>query len=420
MGGNGAVLVNDFSGDNLVLQGAIPGTRTASTVFFLGYFDPGRGGSSGDGSGQYIYSYGADGPTGSQLDFQIDDGRAEIYGGGGTQDAGDISGNNGVYTVYRVESGGGGGDDWAVYADGGLVGSGNEGTNYSVSGDLILFGYQNGSGVSGGYNFVGNVGELLIYDGNLDSTDIGAVESYLMGRLPSPLDLQVNKTTGQLKIVNNSVTARDINFYEIGDGNSNNTLNAAWDSLSDQGIDPLEDPNGATPGAGNDPGETWTEAGGSNSNLLGELYLQGSTNLAASGGSVTMADGFTGGNGAPETLVFEYAEVGAAATTTGTVSYVTSLLGDMNADDVIDDADIPLFVQALVDRAAYNALGHYSPEVVDIIGDLDGSGTFDLGDVGPFKTAVLGAGSASGSAVPEPSTLVLLALGLMAVGRRRK
>ncbi len=186
LGGNGAVVVNDFTGDNLVLQGSVPGTRTASTVFFLGYFSPGRDGSLTDGSGQYVYSYAVDGPSGSQLDFQTDDGNAELFGGSGTQFVGDISSRAGEYTVYRIESGGGDGDDWAVYVDGALLGSGDEGTNYSVSGDLILFGYQNSSGVSGGFNFVGNVGQLLIYDGVLDSNDTASVERYLAGKIPEP------------------------------------------------------------------------------------------------------------------------------------------------------------------------------------------------------------------------------------------
>ena len=188
MGGNGAVLVNDFSGDNLVLQGAMPGTRTATTVFFLGHFSPGRDGSFTDATfGQYIYSYGADGADGTQLDLQTEAGNAELFGGAGTQIVGNISGNVGNYTIYRVEYGGGSGADWAVYANDSLVGSGTNGGNYSVSGDLILFGYQNSGGASGGFNFVGNVGELLFYDGVLDSTDVAAVESYLAGRIiPEP------------------------------------------------------------------------------------------------------------------------------------------------------------------------------------------------------------------------------------------
>lgn len=191
MGGNGAVVVNDFQvagvHDNLVLQGALPGTRTATTVYFLGYFAPGRDGSLSDGSGQYVYSYGVDGSDGTQLDFQIDDGNAELFGGSGTQGVGDISANNGQYTIYRIESGGGTGADWAVYANNSLVNSGVNGGNYNVSGDLILFGYQNSSGVSGGFNFVGNVGELLIYDGILKPGDSAAVEAYLAGRvIPEP------------------------------------------------------------------------------------------------------------------------------------------------------------------------------------------------------------------------------------------
>ena len=186
-GGKGAIVVNDFSGDIVALEGAMPGTRTVSTVFFHGYFSPGRDGSLGDASGQYLYSYGADGADGTQLDLQIDDGIGEIYGGSGTQSFGDITANNDIYKTYRIEYGLGAGDGWAVYIDGALAGSNTNGANFSVSGDLILFAYQNSAGdSSSGYNFVGNVGELLFYDGTLNSTDAAAVEAYLAAPLVVP------------------------------------------------------------------------------------------------------------------------------------------------------------------------------------------------------------------------------------------
>jgi len=94
------------------------------------------------------------------------------------------------------------------------------------------------------------------------------------------------------------------------------------------------------------------------------------------------------------------------------------VLGDMNGDAVVDGVDVPLFMQALVNRGAYDAIGF--PIDADISGDLDGSGTFDLGDLG-LLSGLIG-GSAAASAAPEPSSWVLILLaaaGVVASLRRR-
>ena len=97
-----------------------------------------------------------------------------------------------------------------------------------------------------------------------------------------------------------------------------------------------------------------------------------------------------------------------------------ALLGDMDGNDLLNLADMPLFIQALVDRAAYDLT--YAFVNADAAGDLDGSGTFDLGDTGPFSGLFSGPASASATAsaqaVPESSTLSLAVVLLLGIAIR--
>ena len=187
MNGSPTIEVNDFTGDNLVLQGSlnVGGTLTQATWFWLGYFSPGRDGSLNDGSGQYIYSYGVDGADGTQMDFQTDDGISEVYSGNITQ-----SSFEGEYTVWRAVYGaGGGGDEHSAFANGNdLNWPSPNSAAYGVDGshNLILFGYQNSAGASGGFNFVGNISELIVYNRVLSPEEVGQVEAYLASRIPEP------------------------------------------------------------------------------------------------------------------------------------------------------------------------------------------------------------------------------------------
>lgn len=108
-------------------------------------------------------------------------------------------------------------------------------------------------------------------------------------------------------------------------------------------------------------------------------------------------------------------------------------LGDMNADGMVDEADVSDFVLALTDRDAFNAL-HEGVDAADV-GDIDGDGSFDLGDVGPFKS-LLSSAAASGSPAggglnsngrrsaraPEPAgcAMLIAALALFLLHRRRR
>ena len=96
---------------------------------------------------------------------------------------------------------------------------------------------------------------------------------------------------------------------------------------------------------------------------------------------------------------------------------VLAMLGDMNGDNMISDADVNPFVEALTNRAAYDLHG-YGVDT-DLTGDVNGDGLFNLGDIGAFKLLVASAGAAAGvsaSSVPEPSSLLLALLALTAGG----
>ncbi|MCP4193680.1 MAG: hypothetical protein GY768_23965 [Planctomycetaceae bacterium] len=185
MKGLGTIEVNDFSGDNQTLRGPLPSGLTAATIFWVGYYDPGRNGSLGSGSGQYVYSIGTSGSQGSQMDHQIDDGNFELWGGSGTQGGNSIDYLNGSYSVFQTnyfhgEPG------HEAFANGFNLNIPSDG-GYNVPSEQVLqlFGWQDGSGNSGGYNFVGNLSDLVIYDDVLNAAEAASVGSYLTSRLPA-------------------------------------------------------------------------------------------------------------------------------------------------------------------------------------------------------------------------------------------
>ena len=97
---------------------------------------------------------------------------------------------------------------------------------------------------------------------------------------------------------------------------------------------------------------------------------------------------------------------------------VLALLGDMNADDNLTAADVPLFIQALVNPSSYAAA--FPLLDATIIGDMNQNGTFDFGDIAGFNALFTGPASASASAVPEPSTLSLAVVLLLGITIRRR
>ena len=202
LGGHGVLVVNDRSGENRHLRGSLGGELlTNATIFWVGHFAPGRAGSLDDGSGQYIYTFGRSGAAGSQFDNQIDDGRFEVYGGAGSQAGRDITYLHGADSVWMTRY-------HAAPTEVGHVAEANgidlylplDASGYAAGGtgpgedDLLLFGWQDSAGTAAGYNFVGDLHQLLVYDGTLDENDTVAVTNYLRSKLeeepPPPGDDQ--------------------------------------------------------------------------------------------------------------------------------------------------------------------------------------------------------------------------------------
>ena len=87
------------------------------------------------------------------------------------------------------------------------------------------------------------------------------------------------------------------------------------------------------------------------------------------------------------------------------------LLGDMNGDQSLTTADVSLFVQALTDRAAFDA--HAFPVDADVSGDVNLDGTFDTGDIAAFDALTFSPSAALvGGEVPEPAGGALLAMAI--------
>jgi hypothetical protein len=210
---------------------------------------------------------------------------------------------------------------------------------------------------------------------------------------PTALTLEV-KSNGEVAIRNDTETAVSFNSYRIGfDNPVTDDLNfAGWNSLSDQGIDAVS--------GGDDPGETWDEAGGSNDKVLAESFLLGSSAIAPSG-SLPLGSAFKPG-GAHEELVFQYYDINTGTIVPGDIDFVVAgLEGDYNGDGKVDAAD---YVVWRKDPASHG-------------GDPGGYDTWRA-NYGMME----GSGSSPGAgAVPEPGGwwLAVAALVIGAIGPRR-
>lgn len=255
----------------------------------------------------------------------------------------------------------------------------------------------------------GSMDDVAVWDDALSADAIAGLadDTYtpLTAPLPSLLTLDVNRTTGAVRL--NNETGDDLSTYYyriLSDGDSLDEV--AWNSLDEQDFD--------TGG----PGEIWTASGGSDSGLLSEARLVGSSTLTA-GEKLALGAAYDPAVDAQD-LIFEYRDAANGVLELSDVNYV--LGGDMNGDGALTDADVNPFVLALTNRAMFESA--YADVDADFVGDFTGDGLLDLGDVKDFKAAVMATGSATGSAsaVPEPSTasLFVMAVGCLMIRIRRK
>ena len=80
---------------------------------------------------------------------------------------------------------------------------------------------------------------------------------------------------------------------------------------------------------------------------------------------------------------------------------IQRILGDMDANSLVDAFDVDDFELALADSQAYTLASGLSG---DVVGDINGDGGLDAFDVSPFENLLAGVGPP----VPEPASLLLL------------
>ena len=206
--GNGAIQVNDFSGDTLALEGTIGNIDLVeSTIFWLGYYAPGRDGSTGDSSGLYAYNY----YNGSSyISHQSDDGVVEHYSPTRAGDA--IDALEGEYQVWTSVTYGASpgtsmfvnGVDLNVAPHDGIASNGDADTFH-------MFRYS-----SSGYNFVGNMHECIIYNGALSAADIATIEAYLDAKRQGPITTGTDSCSDGSAIAGDGVFAFDATTATTG------------------------------------------------------------------------------------------------------------------------------------------------------------------------------------------------------------
>ena len=99
--------------------------------------------------------------------------------------------------------------------------------------------------------------------------------------------------------------------------------------------------------------------------------------------------------------------------TTGVLSVANGSMppGDFNLDGHVNAADLPAMLAALTDLNRYKSANSLTDADLRAIGDIDGSGSVTNADVQALLT-LLKSGGGSVAAVPEPASIVLLALAL--------
>lgn len=238
---------------------------------------------------------------------------------------------------------------------------------------------------------------------NSPNNNIGGNELRLVTG-PSEVLLEVNRTTGELKIRNQGSLSQElqINGYEI---RSDGSLLNSWSGFADGIV------SGFTPGSG--AGDGWEKGLSSNSNQLVETYLLGSSTLTTEA-VLPLGVGYDTSVDAQDLEFYVSITSGLGLFMPGRVVYVgggETLLGDYNNDGFVDLADYTVWRNNLGQVSLPNEDETVSPGVVDAADYQVWKDNFGQSLNGALVT--------SPQNVPEPGSLLLLAMGgVLCCGRR--
>lgn len=257
----------------------------------------------------------------------------------------------------------------------------------ATSGPLASFEFAPQHGING----IRLIGEGA---GPADGSGFIGVNEFEVFGAPQELTLEVNRTTGRVRLANRAVSAIAIDLYRIDSpGGALDVSASGWNSLEL----PSRNPAGFPPGNGS--GNGWEKLGVPSATSVAEAFLLGNSTLAP-GASVSLGELFSGGT---EDLSLRY------RTATGTfvniaATYVSlpAFAADFNDDDQVDAADLAIW------RSGFGGTAD---------GDANDDGRVDGGDflIWQREFAAGSAASTTIHVVPEPMSVALagLALGLL-------
>ena len=246
--------------------------------------------------------------------------------------------------------------------------------------------------------FIGSGSNVDIDTFSIDN--VGVYDEIVFSTVVDPgpqLTLRVNPSSGQVTIANLSDEPITFNSYEIiSEAGSLDPV--GWTPISEQSI----------PGfpAGDGSGNGWEVGPDSDAGELTEWFLTGDSTLGI-GASIDLGSAFAGGT---QDLTFQYM-LDDGGIKTGLIEYlaVGAEPGDYNQNGVVDAADYTVW------RDNFGSATSLANDDSPGVGQDDYTRWKTNFGNGAGSGAALGAG-----AVPEPSTLAMLALCTFAAGAARR
>jgi hypothetical protein len=235
--------------------------------------------------------------------------------------------------------------------------------------------------------------------GNFFNAYIDNVDVQITNAANELLFVEVNTTTGQVAIKNQTGDSFDLDYYKITSAGGSALNSTNWNSLQEQNLPGF-------PG-GNGTGNGWEQFGGSSSAVIGESYLTGDSRVA---NAATVGLGAAFNPGGAHDLEFTY----------GVVPTAPAVTGDYNNDGAVDAADYVVWRKGGLLQNEGATPGSNTPEDYDVWRTNFGLGGGPTGASTLVKGFVRYVSSGATAAVPEPSSVFLVAIGIGALfGARR-
>ena len=257
----------------------------------------------------------------------------------------------------------------------------------ATSGPLATFEFAPQDGING----IRLIGEGA---GPADGSGFIGVNEFEVLGVPQELTLEVNRTTGRVRLMNEVARPIALDFYRIDSWSGSLNVSASgWNSLQNPSRNPADFP------AGNGSGDGWETLGMSGVTSVAEAFLLGNSTLTP-GEAASLGKLF---GGQAEDLSLRYRTAGGTFVNVS-ATYVSrpALAADFNDDDQVDAADLAIW------RAGFGGTGD---------GDANSDGRVDGADFLIWQREFNGNEPDNGAIhpVPEPTCVALagLALGLL-------